>query len=90
VLDLGTPQTFDVIRLREYLPLGQRVGAFAVDAWQENSWREIARGTAIGSQRLIRTGATTTSKVRLRITEASACPAIAEVALFALAPATEP
>ncbi len=90
VLDLGAPQTFDVIRLREYLPLGQRVGTFAVDAWQEDGWREIARGTAIGSQRLIRTAATTTSKVRLRITEAAACPAIAEVALFALAATKEP
>lgn len=90
VLELDGPRTFDVVRLREHLPLGQRVGAFAIDAWLDGNWREIGRGTSIGSQRLVRTATTTANKVRLRITDAAACPAISEFALFALAAIREP
>jgi alpha-L-fucosidase len=74
---------FNVIGLREYLPLGQRVEAFAVDAWQNAGWREIGRGTSVGSRRLLRVEQQTTHKVRLRIAQAPVCPAIAEFSLFA-------
>jgi alpha-L-fucosidase len=81
VLDLGRPVTFDVVSLREHLPLGQRVEEWALDAWGEGAWREIGRGTSIGNRRLWRGGDVTTTRVRLRITKAPACPAISEVAL---------
>lgn len=83
VLDLGKPVSFNVISVREYLPLGQRVDAFAVDRWQDGQWVEFAKGTSIGNRRLIRGDRVATSKVRLRITQAAACPAISEVGLFA-------
>ena len=83
VVDLGKPVTFSVVRLREYLPLGQRVDAFALDQWQEGQWREFARGTSIGNQRLLRTRPVTTEKVRLRVMQAAACPALSEFGLFA-------
>jgi alpha-L-fucosidase len=83
VLDLGKPTTFNVVSLREYLPLGQRVEAFALDRWKDGRWQEFAGGSSIGSRRLVRGGAITTNKVRLRITRAPVCPAIAEVGLFA-------
>ena len=83
VINLRREQTFNVVRVREYLPLGQRVEAFAVDIWKDNEWREFARGTSIGNCKLVRGKPVTTTKVRLRITQASACPAISEVALFA-------
>ena len=86
VLDLGKPGkpvTFNVVRLREYLPLGQRVEGFALDRWAEGRWEEMARGTSIGNCRLVRGKPVTTDKVRLRITAAAACPAIAELGLFA-------
>ncbi len=85
VLDLGKPVTFNVVRLREYLPLGQRVDSFALDFWDAGRWSEFAAGTSIGSQRLLQTRPITAAKVRLRITKAAVCPAIAEVGLF-LAP----
>ena len=81
-LEFPRPVTFNVVRLREALPLGQRIDAFALDAWQDDRWQEFAHGTSIGSQRLVRTGNVTTSKVRLRITEAAASPALAELGLF--------
>jgi alpha-L-fucosidase len=74
-------ETFNVVSLREYLPLGQRIEAFALDQWQAGRWEEFARGTSIGNRRLIRTAPVTTSRVRLRITQAPVCPAVAEFAL---------
>ena len=64
------------------LPLGQRVEAFAVDAWRDGRWVEVAAGTSIGSCRLLRFGPVATDRVRLRIIRAPVCPAIAELALF--------
>lgn len=81
-LDLGRDVTFNVVRLREYLPLGQRVEAFALDQWRDGRWTQFAEGTSIGSNRLLRGAPVTTSKVRLRITRAPVCPAISELALF--------
>ena len=46
VLDLGRPVTFNVVSLREHLPLGQRVEDWALDAWRDGAWREFAKGTA--------------------------------------------
>jgi len=81
-VDLDREVTFNVVRLREYLPLGQRVEAVAVDRWQDGRWMEFASATSIGNCRLLRTGPVTTSKVRLRITQAPVCAAVAELALF--------
>ena len=80
-LDLGKAVTFDVVSLREYLPLGLRVDDWALDRWDGTGWQEFAKGTGIGNRRLWRGEPLTTDKVRLRIVSAAACPAIAEVAL---------
>ncbi len=81
VLDLGGPATFDVVSLREHLPLGLRVDDWALDRREGGEWREFAKGTSIGNRRLWRGDAITTDGVRLRITSAAACPAISEFAL---------
>lgn len=85
-LDLGRPVSFNVVRIREHLPLGQRVEAVALDQWQggrDGRWVEFARATSIGSCRLVRGPRITTSRVRLRVTQAAVCPAISEVGFFA-------
>jgi len=80
VFDLPRPVTFNVIRVREYIALGQRVDAFAIEA----NGSTIAEGTSIGSCRLIRLEKdVTASGIRLRITRAAACPAVSEFGLFA-------
>jgi len=82
-LELQRPVTFNVVRLRENIRLGQRVEAFAVERWEQGAWKKIAEGTSIGSCRLIRLGeAVTTTKVRLRITRCPVCPAISELGLY--------
>lgn len=83
-LDLKPGTRFDVIRLREYLPLGVRVTRFAVDAEIDGSWKTLAEHECISAQRIIRLPALITPRrVRLRILQAPACPAISEFALFA-------
>jgi alpha-L-fucosidase len=82
ILNLGQPKTFNVVRLREYLPLGQRVDTYGLDDWQDGRWVEFAKGEAIGNCRLVRTSSLTSSKVRLRFS-GPVCPAISEVGLFA-------
>lgn len=82
VLAFDHPVRFTIVGLREYLPLGQRVEAFALDAWQDGDWRQFAAGTSIGSRRLIRRDPITTDRIRLRITQAPVCPALAEISLF--------
>jgi alpha-L-fucosidase len=74
--------TFNVTRLRESLLLGQRIAAFALDFWGGGTWHEFAAAMGIGNCRLIATPAITTSRVRLRITEAVARPAISELGFF--------
>jgi alpha-L-fucosidase len=86
VLDLGRPVKFNVARVREYLPLGQRIDAIAVDTWDGSGWKPFAAATSVGSQRLLRGKNVTTNKVRVRVTKAAACPAISEFGLF-LSPA---
>ena len=82
-LDLPPGRGFDLIRIREYLPLGARVTRFAVEAQAGGVWRTIAAHPGIGAQRIIRLPAPIVARrVRLRILEAPACPAITEFALF--------
>ena len=91
--DMKTPEltmklrqraTFNVVDLREYLPLGQRIEALALDQWQDGQWIEFAKATSIGNRRLIRLAKPiTTGQVRLRITQAAACPALSEFGLYA-------
>lgn len=82
VLEFPRPVTFNVARLREAVRLGQRVDDWALDVWRQEGWVEYARGRAIGNCRLVRGRPVTTARVRLRITGAPVCPAIAELGLF--------
>ncbi|HOS95633.1 MAG TPA: alpha-L-fucosidase, partial [Armatimonadota bacterium] len=63
-------------------PLGQRVDGFAIDARAAGEWHEVAAAQAIGPHRLVRFEPVEADAVRLRITAAPVCPAIAEFAVF--------
>lgn len=82
-LDLKPGTSFDVVRLREYLPLGIRVTRFAVDAELAGRWQTLAEQECISAQRILRLPKPIAPRrLRLRILEAPVCPAISEVALF--------
>jgi alpha-L-fucosidase len=83
ILAFAQPIQFNVVSLREYLSLGQRIEGFALESWQRDGWRQFAQGTSIGSRRLLRISQIRTDRLRLRITRAPAGPALAELGLFA-------
>lgn len=82
--EFTVPVTFDVIRIREALPFGQRIRAFTVEAGDGAiNWKPVASETSIGNCRLIRLeNKVTTRRVKLSVTDAAACPALSEVGLF--------
>jgi len=82
-IDFGRPVKFQVIRLREAIQFGQRIDAFTVDRWQPDGWEKVASATSIGARRLIRLDAPLiATRLRLRIDQASASPALSELAVF--------
>jgi alpha-L-fucosidase len=88
--DFGHPVRFNVIEMREYLPLGQRVGRVAIDRWDGSGWAELAVVPSIGSQRLVHVPDTTSGKVRVRVLEAAASPVISRFSLYYMPPIEVP
>jgi alpha-L-fucosidase len=81
--EFPAPVKFNLVRVRENIRLGQRISAFAVDVWRDGGWSVFARGTSIGSCRILRADSPiTTTRVRLRVTRSPVCPALSEFALF--------
>ncbi len=81
-LEFDAPICFNLVSLREFLPLGQRITECCLEIWQNETWCEIWRGQSIGSRRLIQSTAVQTQKVRLRVLSAIAPAALAEFGLF--------
>ncbi|MDZ4798414.1 MAG: alpha-L-fucosidase [Bryobacteraceae bacterium] len=74
---------FDLIRVREHLPSGQRIDGVAVDIRDGSDWKQIATATSIGNCRLLRlTQPVTTREIRLRVTGSSAPPVLTEFGLY--------
>ena len=75
-ITLPKPATFDVIRLREQIRLGQRVDSFNIDAFINGKWVCIDNeGKTIGNQVMRRLNRPITAqKLRLRITGSRQAP----------------
>lgn len=84
VITLKEPATFDVVRLREQIRLGQRVEKFNIDAFVDGAWKTVDdKGETIGNQVMRKLESPiTTDRVRVRITASRACPCISEVSLL--------
>lgn len=87
VLDFKGGVTFNVIAVKEDIRYGQRVDAFAVERWTGAGWEQVAAGTSIGPRRFLRLAQpVTASRLRLRVTQASASPVLSQFSLFAEPP----
>ena len=83
IVDLIKPKTFDRILLQEPIKFGQRISKFKIWILKNNSeWEQVAVETTIGYKRLLRIKPTTTSKIKIRIEEATNPPAISNFGLF--------
>ena len=66
--DLAGEKTFNRVLLQEYIPLGQRVNSFTIEAeGPDGQWKEIASETTIGYKRIVPTEKVTTSRVRVNL-----------------------
>lgn len=74
--------TFNRFLVQEYIALGQRVKTFTVEAEVDGQWQEIASETTIGYKRVLRLPEMTATAIRLNITDAKACPTIANIELY--------
>jgi alpha-L-fucosidase len=84
-LTLPEKRTFDVALLRENIRIGQRIEEFSLDYWDGRDWMPFARGTTVGSKRLLRFPAVTADKIRLTIRQSRLNPTLTTFGLFKLA-----
>lgn len=81
-LDLGEPTEVNRILLQEYIPLGQRVKHFIVDAEVDGKWREIDGQTTIGYKRILRFNTVKATKIRVNIMKSKGPVAISNIELY--------
>ena len=82
-LDFANPVSFNRIMLQEYIPLGQRVERFRVEAFDTHlGWQTIGNGTTIGYKRILLTPACTTRRLRIVVESSRACPVINQLGLY--------
>ncbi len=81
-LSFNKPTAVNRIVLQEYIPLGQRVKAFNVEALINGKWKTIDSQTTIGYKRILRFETIDASKIRINILDAKACPVISNIALY--------
>ena len=82
VIDWGKPARIQYVTLQEYIPLGQRISAFSVEVWRDSQWQSVAEATTVGYKRILKIDPVETSKIRVNIQEAKACPTLATVGVY--------
>ena len=83
-VELAWPQPvqFSRIVLQEAIALGQRVEHWTAESLVDGRWTQIGEGTTIGHKRIARVAPTSTSRLRISITRARACPLLSTVSVF--------
>jgi alpha-L-fucosidase len=81
-INFDTPRAFNVIRLEEPIHLGQRIGKYRLDAWNDEAqhWESVNdRGGTIGHRKLDRIIPQVSSGIRLTIQESRDTPLISSI-----------
>lgn len=81
-VDLREKKEIKYIFVQEYIKLGQRVRTFDVEIEKDGEWEKVASSTTIGYKKILRLNPVLTSKVRINITGARACPLISNVEIY--------
>ena len=81
-IDLGKAQEIDIIRIREYIPLGQRISGFKVEVEVYGQWVHYGSGATIGFQRVIKGLLMPVSKIRFTVNSSLAVPLICSIEAF--------
>lgn len=88
-LDFGKPVTFNRFLAEEYIPLGQRVKRWTLEAYVAGEWKPLTDAltdngelTTIGRRRIVCFPTVTASKVRFTVTDSKACPLISRLSVY--------
>ena len=81
-ISLGGTRTFDVVTLKEYIPLGQRIKAGKVEYHDDAGWHDFGTFTTIGAKRIIRTAPVKGDQIRVSITGSNAVPLLSAVEVY--------
>lgn len=81
-LELKKVSDFDVLLLQENISKGQRIEHFKLEAWINDSWKQVAEGTTVGYKRLLRFSTVKTNKVRFTIAHSRLEPQLSEFGLY--------
>lgn len=89
ILNFTQPTTFNRFLAEEYIPLGQRVKEWTLEAYIDGEWQPLkdaltddGRLTTIGHRRIVCFPTVTTDKVRFTITDSKASPVISRLSVF--------
>jgi alpha-L-fucosidase len=82
IIDLDKKIEIKYIFVQEYIKLGQRVRTFDVEIEKEGEWVKVASSTTVGYKKILRLSPVMTSKVRIKITGARACPLICNIEIY--------
>ena len=83
IIDLGSEQTFDTIKIEEYIQKGQRISEFTIEYMNERGqWKEFYSGKTIGSQSVTRHAPVTSSQIRITVKSDYATPILNDVGIY--------
>jgi len=81
-INFRKPTKFNRFLVQEYIQLGQRVKAFALEALIDGNWKPLATATTIGYKRILRFPTVTATQVRFSVTDSKGCPLISNIAIY--------
>lgn len=82
IINLKDDAEIRYILIQEYIKLGQRIKTFEVEVEIEGQWKKVASSTTIGYKRILELAPVSTSKIKISITDARACPLISNVEIY--------
>jgi alpha-L-fucosidase len=80
-ISFNEPTRVNRMLLEEYIPLGQRVNSFTIEAEVDGAWKQVDSQTTVGDKRILRFDTVETIKLRLNI-KAKAAITIANLELY--------
>jgi alpha-L-fucosidase len=80
-LELEKNTNVKYVVLKEYIRLGQRVKSFKLMYRQDGEWIDLAEGTTIGHERILKVSADTDA-IKLIINDSKACPLISSIEIY--------
>jgi len=82
VFEFNKPTFVNRFLVQEYIPLGQRVKEFTVEAMVDGKWQTVAKETTIGYKRILRFEPVEAEKIRFTVMKSKACPVISNLELY--------